>query len=92
MRYLRSVLIGLPTWFVIGILVGFCKEFAVHQGITEAVRFAPKADWLPEPCTVDYVNDECPEGKALVFSGFEEGLRWLLSQQGYLSPSPAGAE
>ena len=37
MRYLRSVLIGLPTWFVIGILVSFCKEFAVHQGITEAV-------------------------------------------------------
>ena len=37
MRYLRSVLIGLPTWFVIGILVSFCKEFAVHQGITEVV-------------------------------------------------------
>ena len=37
MCYLRSVLIGLPTWFVIGILVSFCKEFAVHQGITEAV-------------------------------------------------------
>lgn len=72
--------------------VGACAAYAAamarlgqaEQGITEAVRYAPRADWLPEPCTVDYVNDECPEGKALVFSGFEEGLRWLLGQQGYL--------
>jgi hypothetical protein len=33
LRYLRSVLIGLPTWFVIGILVSFSKEFALHLGI-----------------------------------------------------------
>jgi MFS family permease len=37
MRYLRSVLIGLPTWFVIGILVSFSREFAVHLGITEPI-------------------------------------------------------
>lgn len=37
LRYLRSILIGLPTWFVIGILVSFSREFAVHLGIEEAV-------------------------------------------------------
>jgi MFS transporter, putative metabolite:H+ symporter len=28
LKYLTSILIGLPTWFVIGILVAFSKEFA----------------------------------------------------------------
>lgn len=36
-KYLLSILIGLPTWYVIGILVGFSKEFAVHFNITEPV-------------------------------------------------------
>lgn len=36
-RYVRCVLIGLPTWFVIGILVSFNKEFAEHLGIVEQV-------------------------------------------------------
>lgn len=33
-RYLRSILIGLPVWFVIGILISFSDEFAKHFGIT----------------------------------------------------------
>jgi len=37
MRYLRCILIGLPTWFVIGILVSFSKEFGVHLGIEKAI-------------------------------------------------------
>lgn len=36
--YLLSILIGLPTWYVIGILVGFSKEFALHFNITEPVN------------------------------------------------------
>lgn len=36
-RYLLSILLGVPTWFVIGILVTFSKEFARHFGITEPV-------------------------------------------------------
>ena len=32
-RYLRSILIGLPVWFVIGILISFSDEFAKHFGI-----------------------------------------------------------
>lgn len=36
-KYLLSILIGLPTWYVIGILVGFSKEFGVQFGIQEAI-------------------------------------------------------
>jgi MFS family permease len=34
LRYLRSILIGLPVWFVIGILISFSDEFALRFGIT----------------------------------------------------------
>lgn len=72
--------------------VGACAAYAAamarlgkaDEGIAAALTHAPKADWLPEPCMADLVNDECPEGKVRVFSGFEEGLRWLLSERGYL--------
>ncbi len=37
LRYLRCILIGLPTWFVIGILVSFSKEFGVYLGIKTAI-------------------------------------------------------
>ncbi len=36
-RYLFSILIGLPTWFVIGILVTFSKEFGEKFGIIEKI-------------------------------------------------------
>ncbi len=36
-RYLRCIGIGLPTWFVIGILATFSNEFGKALGITEAV-------------------------------------------------------
>jgi MFS family permease len=36
-RYVLSILIGLPTWFVIGILVTFSKEFGEHFGIEEPI-------------------------------------------------------
>lgn len=32
-RYVQSILIGVPTWLVIGILITFSKEFALHFGI-----------------------------------------------------------
>jgi len=37
MRYLRGILIGLPTWFVVGILISFSPEFARQLGITESI-------------------------------------------------------
>jgi MFS transporter, putative metabolite:H+ symporter len=36
-RYLKSILIGLPTWFVIGILVTFSNKFAKEFGIDEKI-------------------------------------------------------
>lgn len=36
-RYLCSILIGLPTWFVIGILVSFSNDFATAFGIKETI-------------------------------------------------------
>ena len=36
-KYFFSILIGLPTWFVIGVLVTFSKEFGEKFGITEKI-------------------------------------------------------
>ncbi len=36
-RYLKSILIGLPTWFVIGVLVTFSNDFAKEFGIKEKI-------------------------------------------------------
>lgn len=36
-RYLFGILIGLPTWFVIGVLVTFSSEFGKQFGITELI-------------------------------------------------------
>ena len=36
-KYISCILIGLPTWFTIGILVFFAKDFAIKLGVTEPV-------------------------------------------------------
>ncbi len=36
-RYILGILIGLPTWFVIGVLVSFSSEFGKWFGIKEAI-------------------------------------------------------
>lgn len=36
-RYVLSILIGLPTWFVIGVLVAFSNDFAREFGIEEKI-------------------------------------------------------
>jgi MFS family permease len=36
-KYILSILIGLPTWFVIGVLVTFSGEFGERMGITEKI-------------------------------------------------------
>jgi len=37
-RYLKCIGIGLPTWFVIGILATFSNEFGIAMGITEPIK------------------------------------------------------
>ena len=36
-KYLCAILIGLPTWYVIGVLVAFSNNFAIEFGITQKV-------------------------------------------------------
>ncbi|MCO5239280.1 MAG: MFS transporter [Chitinophagaceae bacterium] len=36
-KYIIAILIGLPTWFVIGVLVTFSSEFGRQMGITEKI-------------------------------------------------------
>ena len=36
-KYILAILIGLPTWYVIGILITFSKEFGEHFGISGVV-------------------------------------------------------
>jgi MFS transporter, putative metabolite:H+ symporter len=36
-KYICAILIGLPTWYVIGILIAFSNNFATEFGITEKV-------------------------------------------------------
>jgi len=36
-KYINSILIGMPIWFVIGILITFSPEFALALGISEPV-------------------------------------------------------
>ena len=37
-KYLCSILLGLPTWYVIGILIAFSNKFAKNFGITEDIN------------------------------------------------------
>jgi putative MFS transporter len=37
-KYIVSILIGLPTWFVIGVLVSFSDEFGRRFGIVEPIQ------------------------------------------------------
>ncbi|HYO21108.1 MAG TPA: MFS transporter [Flavisolibacter sp.] len=37
-KYSLSILIGLPTWFVIGVLVSFSDQFGNHFSIAEAIN------------------------------------------------------
>lgn len=36
-RYIKSILIGLPTWYVIGILITFSNDFGREMGIKEKI-------------------------------------------------------
>lgn len=71
---------------------GACSAYAAalarlgraEDGIRFALAHQEDSGWLPEPCTVDLLEDyTCPEGKARTFSGFEAALRWFLQDAGY---------
>jgi putative MFS transporter len=37
-KYICCILIGLPLWFVVGILITFCKEFGIALGATDTLN------------------------------------------------------
>ena len=37
-KYIFSILLGLPTWFVVGILIGFSNKFAKQFGMPEEIN------------------------------------------------------
>ncbi len=36
-KYLKCILLGTPTWFVVGILVAFSNKFAIEMGVKSAI-------------------------------------------------------
>jgi MFS family permease len=42
-RYMKCILVGLPTWFVVGILVTLAPEFSKNFGMADAVATGGKA-------------------------------------------------
>ena len=44
-RYLRCILIGLPVWFVVGILIVFSPEFSKALGVDQAVNPGRSVMW-----------------------------------------------
>jgi hypothetical protein len=59
-----------------------------EEGIRTAVELAGEPSWYPIACTVEWTGDQCPEGKLRTFADFEEALRWIMREHGYL---PRGA-
>ncbi|MBK7342025.1 MAG: MFS transporter [Saprospiraceae bacterium] len=42
-RYMKCILVGLPTWFVVGILITLAPEFSSNFGMSDPVATAGKA-------------------------------------------------
>jgi len=55
-----------------------------EEGIRTAVTLAEEPSWYPIDCLVDWVDDQCPEGKQRTFAGYEDALRWIMREHGYL--------
>ena len=55
-----------------------------EEGIRTAVQNAEPPPWYPHDCLAEYVDDQCPEGQERTFAGFEDALRWIMRQHGYL--------
>jgi hypothetical protein len=37
LKYLKCILLGTPTWFVVGILIAFSNKFALEMGVKEPI-------------------------------------------------------
>jgi len=69
-RYLRSILIGLPVWYVIGILISFSDEFAKQFGIANFDQ--------PKALMLQYVALAFGDMCAGLFSNFMKSRKKIL--------------
>jgi len=44
-KYIRCILIGLPVWFVVGVLIVFSPEFGKALGVTEPIESGKAVIW-----------------------------------------------
>jgi hypothetical protein len=55
-----------------------------EEGIRTAVSLSGEPSWYPHDCLAEYVDDQCPDGQERQFTGFEDALRWIMREHGYL--------
>ena len=70
MRYLRGILIGLPVWYIIGVLISFSDEFAK--------RFAIKDFDQPTALMLQYVALAFGDMSAGIFSNYIKSRKKTL--------------
>lgn len=89
-RYMLSILIGLPTWYVIGILVSFSKEFAQNMNVQgeidpgKSVMFAYAAISLGD-IAIGFVSQWFRSRKKALFLFYGLtviGMVWFFNLQG----------
>jgi putative MFS transporter len=89
-RYMLSILIGLPTWYVIGILVSFSKEFAQKMNVQgeidpgKSVMFAYVAISLGD-IVIGFVSQWLKSRKKALFLFYGLtviGMVWFFNLQG----------
>jgi len=77
-RYLRSILIGLPVWYVIGVLISFSDEFAKQFGIANFDQ--------PKALMLQYVALAFGDMAAGIFSNYiKSRKKTLLIYYGIIS-------
>jgi putative MFS transporter len=93
-KYVCSILIGLPTWYVIGILVSFSKEFGEQMGLTgkidpgKSIMFAYAAISIGD-ISVGLISQLLKSRKKALYLFYALtiiGLIWFFNLQGK-SPS-----
>lgn len=98
-KYLCSILIGLPTWYVIGILVTFSKEFGEKMSLQgkvdpgKAIMFAYAAISLGD-IVVGFISQWFKSRKKALYLFYALtafGIAWYFSLEGKSTASLYGA-
>ena len=89
-KYLTAIFLGLPTWYVIGILVSFSKEFAVKMDVQgpvdpgKAVMFAYAGISIGD-VAIGFISQWMKSRKKAVYLFYGltiVGIAWFFNMQG----------